>query len=95
MPLFFIVLSKDKWPWHNIMPSKSKLNSIVDRSRIIIHLYDMSKLPIEKRTQIINLLVEGSSLQAASQISGCSINTVTKLLVDMGPACQLIRDEVV
>lgn len=48
----------------------------------------MNQLPLDKRAQIINLLVDGSSLRAASRISGCSINTVTKLLVDIGRACQ-------
>lgn len=48
----------------------------------------MNKLAIEKRTQIIGLLCEGNSLRAASRLSGCSINTVTKLLVDVGTACQ-------
>jgi len=55
----------------------------------------MNKLPIEKRTQIVNLLVEGNSLRAISRISGCSINTVTKLLVDVGRACQKFHDETV
>lgn len=53
----------------------------------------MNKLPIEKRTQIINLLVEGSSLRATSRISGCSINTVSKLLVDVGRACIKFHNE--
>ncbi len=53
----------------------------------------MNQLPIEKRVQIINLLVEGSSLRAISRITGCSINTVTKLLVDTGKACQKFHDE--
>lgn len=53
----------------------------------------MNKLPIEKRTQIINLLVEGTSLRAASRISGCSINTVSKLLVDVGRACIKFHNE--
>lgn len=47
----------------------------------------MNQLPLAKRVQIINLLVEGSSLRATSRISGCSINTVSKLLVDVGKAC--------
>ena len=47
----------------------------------------MNQLSIEKRTQIITLLVEGNSLRSTSRISGCSINTVTKLLVDVGQAC--------
>src|SRR5471030_1166220 len=55
----------------------------------------MNKLPIAKKVQIINLLVEGMSLRAASRISGCSINTVTKLLVDTGKACQNFHDETV
>jgi IS1 family transposase len=55
----------------------------------------MNKLPIAKRIQIINLLVEGSSLRATSRIADVSINTVTKLLVDIGQACQLFHDETV
>jgi IS1 family transposase len=55
----------------------------------------MNKLPIEKRVQIINLLVEGSSLRTCSRIADVSINTVTKLLVEVGQACQLFHDETV
>ncbi|MDP4285083.1 MAG: IS1 family transposase [Bacteroidota bacterium] len=53
----------------------------------------MNKLPISKKVQIINLLVEGSSLRAASRIADVSINTVTKLLVDVGRACQKFHNE--
>ncbi|MGI9491267.1 MAG: IS1 family transposase [Geminicoccaceae bacterium] len=53
----------------------------------------MNRLPLEKRVQIIGLLVEGMSLRAASRLSGCSINTVTKLLIDVGKACQTYHDE--
>ena len=55
----------------------------------------MNKLPIAKRTQIIQLLVEGMSLRATSRIADVSINTVTKLLVDVGAACQRFHDETV
>ena len=47
----------------------------------------MNKLPTHKRVQILNMLVEGSSLRSISRVSGVSINTVTKLLVDAGKAC--------
>jgi len=53
----------------------------------------MNKLSLEKRTQIVNLLVEGNSLRATSRIADVSINTVTKLLVDVGSACQKYHDE--
>lgn len=52
----------------------------------------MNKLPLEKRVQIVSLLVEGNSLRAVSRITGCSINTVTKLLVDVGRACEEFHD---
>lgn len=55
----------------------------------------MNRLSLEKRTQIINLLVEGTSLRATSRITGVSINTVTKLLVDVGSACWEYHDEYV
>lgn len=53
----------------------------------------MNKLPLEKRAQILGLLTEGASLRATTRLSGCSINTVTKLLVDVGGACQAFHDE--
>jgi IS1 family transposase len=55
----------------------------------------VNKLPIAKKVQIINMLVEGMSLRAASRIADVSINTVTKLLVDTGKACQAFHDETV
>lgn len=67
--------------------SQYKLNFILDRLSILAYLCTMNQLPLEKRVQIITLLVEGNSLRATSRISGCSINTVTKLLVDVGRAC--------
>ncbi|HWW89448.1 MAG TPA: IS1 family transposase [Solirubrobacteraceae bacterium] len=52
----------------------------------------MNRLPIEKRAQIISLLTDGTSLGATSRIVGCSINTVTKLLLDVGEACAAYQD---
>jgi IS1 family transposase len=55
----------------------------------------MNKLPPAKRSQIIGLLVEGNSLRATSRLADCSINTVTKLLVDVGTACEQFHDKTV
>lgn len=52
----------------------------------------MNRMPIEKRAQIIGLLVEGMSLRAASRIADCSINTVTKILEEVGKACAEYQD---
>ena len=53
----------------------------------------MNRLPLEKRVQIINLLVEGMSLRATSRIAGVSINTVTNILVSVGRACRVFHDQ--
>ncbi len=53
----------------------------------------MNKLPEHKRIQILNMLVEGSSMRSISRVVGVSINTVTKLLVDAGIACERIHNE--
>ena len=56
-------------------------------------MFSMNRLPIQKRTQILGLLVEGNSLRATSRLADVSINTVTKLLVDLGVACSQYHDE--
>lgn len=53
----------------------------------------MNRLSIEKRVQIINLLVEGMSMRATSRVADVSINTVTKLLIDTGAACAEFQDK--
>jgi IS1 family transposase len=52
----------------------------------------MNKLPLKTRVQILAMLVEGSSMRSISRITGVSINTVTKLLVDAGEACAAYHD---
>ncbi len=42
----------------------------------------MNKLNIEKRTQIVAMLVEGNSINSTCRITSASKNTVLKLLLD-------------
>src|SRR3989344_2164415 len=53
----------------------------------------MKKMPIVKRAQILGFLVEGNSMRAASRMADVSINTITKLLVDVGIACANYQDK--
>lgn len=55
----------------------------------------MNRLSLDKRVKIIQLLVEGNSLRATSRIVDVSINTVTKLLVDVGRACLKFHSQTV
>src|SRR5258706_9519764 len=52
----------------------------------------MNRLSLQDRTRIIGCLVEGASMRAASRLVDVSINTVTKLLIDVGAACWLYQD---
>ncbi len=52
-------------------------------------------LDTSKRTQILNMLVEGMSMRSVSRITGVSINTVSKLMVDAGNTCAKFHDETV
>jgi hypothetical protein len=53
----------------------------------------MNKLPIEKRVQMVRLLVEGNSLRATSRITDIHRTTIMKLLADVGKACMKFHDE--
>lgn len=55
----------------------------------------MNVLPLAKRVQILNLLVEGSSMRSISRVCDVSINTVSKLLVDAGETCLDLHDQLV
>jgi IS1 family transposase len=52
-------------------------------------------LPVDKRVQILNMLVEGVSMRAISRMVGCSINTVSKMLEDAGETCLDLHDQLV
>ena len=52
-------------------------------------------LDTQKRAQILNMLVEGMSMRSVSRITGASINTVSKLLVDAGNAAAEYHDKTV
>jgi IS1 family transposase/lambda repressor-like predicted transcriptional regulator len=52
----------------------------------------MNTLTKEKRTQIIGMLIEGMSLRATSRLADVSINTVTKLLVEIGRSTADFQD---
>src|SRR5579859_1056006 len=55
----------------------------------------MNKLPLAKRTQILAMLCEGSSMRSISRVVDVSINTVSKILVEAGEACLALHDETV
>ena len=54
----------------------------------------MNRLSIQERARIIQCLVEGNSMRATSRMCDVSINTVSKLLLDVGSACWVYQDRV-
>ena len=54
----------------------------------------MKRLTIEKRAQIISALVEGNSLRSVVRMTGAAMNTVLKLLAEVGAACSTYQKRV-
>lgn len=52
----------------------------------------MNCLDTETRARIIGCLVEGCSIRATVRLTGCSKNTIVKLLADIGRACDDYHD---
>lgn len=57
-------------------------------------MFSMNRLSLQDRARILGCLTEGNSLRATVRMIGCSINTVTKLLVDVGTACAIYQNEI-
>lgn len=55
----------------------------------------MNQLALEKRAQVVRCLVEGCSIRATVRMTGAAKNTVTKLLVELGTACQAAHNRLV
>lgn len=58
-----------------------------------VQRYNMNRLSLQARVRIIGCLTEGNSLRATARLVDVSLNTVTKLLVDVGTACDLYQNE--
>lgn len=52
----------------------------------------MNRLPLAKRAAIVSALVEGNSLRSTCRMTGVAMNTVLKLLVQLGEACARFHD---
>ena len=53
----------------------------------------MNTLSIEDRAKIVRLLVEGTSLRSTSRITNIHIDTITRVLIQVGQFCQKFHDE--
>lgn len=57
-------------------------------------MVSMNQLTREKRVSVIAALVEGNSIRSTVRMTGVAKNTVVKLLVDVGRACERYHDKV-
>src|SRR5713101_5536039 len=55
----------------------------------------MNCLDSETRARVLNCLIEGCSIRATVRMTGAAKNTVVKLLVDLGAACEQFHDRYV
>jgi hypothetical protein len=55
--------------------------------------WGVSRLPLEKRVQVLSMLIEGSPMHMVSRACDVAINSVSKLLADAGRVCAKFHDE--
>ena len=53
----------------------------------------MNQMNTERRAAVVRCLVEGNSIRSTVRMTGAAKNTVTKLLVDLGTACEAYQYE--
>lgn len=53
----------------------------------------MNRLSMDRRTQIINCLVEGNSIRSTERMTDTHRDTIMRLLVQVGDGCQAIMNE--
>jgi IS1 family transposase len=52
----------------------------------------MNQLPLETRARILSCLVEGVSIRATARLCDVAINTVVKIQIEAGEACEAFQD---
>lgn len=60
---------------------------------LLKHDVHMNRLSGKERAQIIRALVEGNSLRSTVRITGFALNTIVKLLIELGDVCAAYEDE--
>ena len=53
----------------------------------------MNRVPLARRTQIINCLVEGNSIRSTERMTGTHRDTICRLLVEVGAGCAALMDD--
>jgi IS1 family transposase len=53
----------------------------------------MNRVPFARRVQVINCLVEGSSIRSTERMTGTHRDTICRLLVEVGEGCAKLMDE--
>ena len=53
----------------------------------------MNRLHADRQAQVVKALCEGNSIRSTARMTGVAINTVVKLLTEIGDACLTYQDE--
>ena len=53
----------------------------------------MNRIPLNRRTQIINCLVEGNSIRSTERLTNTHRDTIMRLMVEVGGGCANLMNE--
>lgn len=71
------------------------MSIVLDAKQQVQYDWRVNRKSVADRAKMLTMLCEGNSMRSTSRMADCSINTVTKLLVDAGKFCQAFHDEMV
>lgn len=69
------------------------LAEMLDKRDRLCIMSSMNRLSTTERAQIIRALVEGNSIRSTVRMTGFALNTIVKLLLDLGTVCSAYQDE--
>ena len=61
--------------------------------QLLLQVRAMNRLPLARRSQVINCLVEGNSIRSTERMTDTHSDTIMRLLVQVGDGCARIMDE--
>ena len=59
----------------------------------MVYNIGVNQLPLNKRTQVLHLMVEGSSMRSISRVVGVSMGSIARLLTQAGAVCEEFHNE--
>jgi hypothetical protein len=77
----------------SLLTNPSSVNDTAYIGIPIWTILEMNRVPLPRRVQVINCLVEGNSIRRTERMTRTHRDTICRLLVEVGEGCAKLMDE--